>query len=385
MIIAFISLIGGLVGLVIAGAGIVTGASTIGLRLGLPPLVVGLTIVAAGTSAPELAVTWLAASAGDPDLAMGNVVGSNIANILLVLGLVAIIGVIPISRRARRVEFPVMIAASILTAGLALDGTISRLDGAILVAGLIAYLSWMIADGRRQPSGGDRGDGGDGGGGEGGGGVEGALAPTTKGTLLGVLYFLLGVGGVAISAQFVVSGAEEIALELGVPQLVVGLTVLAIGTSAPEVATSVIAAMRGEREVAIGNAIGSNVFNLLFVLGVVSMTTADIPVEDELIRLDLPIMIVVAVLCVPLGITAKGITRWEGVAFVAMYAAYLTYLVLNGLENAVATPFGIVALVTAGVGVPLIATLEFRRERRSGFQPTPEWVGVASSETTDEE
>ncbi|MGA9277750.1 calcium/sodium antiporter, partial [Ilumatobacter sp.] len=358
MALALVTLIGGLIGLVAAGAGIVHGAAAIGLRLGLPPLVVGLTIVAAGTSAPELAVTWLAAAEGDPSLALGNVVGSNIANILLVLGLVAVIGIIPISRRARRVEFPVMILASIITAGLALDGNISRVDGVILVIGLVAYVGWMVYEARRQP-----------------GAVVAANdesatvatpdtgAPPNRHTLLAIGIFMVSAVGVAISAQFVVSGAEDIALELGVPDLVVGLTVLAIGTSAPEVVTSVIAAIRGEREVAIGNVIGSNVFNLLFVLGLVSATQSDLPVADELIRFDLPVMIAVALLCIPFAFTRSAITRWEGVTFLVLYASYLTYVVLVGVESAVASPFGITVLVVAIPTTIVLTAREWGRPR----------------------
>ena len=349
MTVAVVTLIGGLIGLVLSGAGIVNGASLIGLRLGLPPLVVGLTIVAAGTSAPELAVTWRAADAGDPGLALGNVVGSNIANILLVLGLVALVGAIPIGRRARRIELPVMIAASFVAAGLALDGSISRIDGLILVTGLVVYLTWMIVDARRRH-------------------VEvaleggvGAERPTGRRTLIAIGTFVVGAVGVAVSANFVVSGAEEIALELGVPDLVVGLTVLAIGTSAPEIVTSVIAAVRGEREVAIGNAIGSNVFNLLFVLGLVSATTTDLPIADELIRLDLPVMLAASLLCVPFAITRASITRWEGAAFLGLYVSYTTYVVLDGLENRVATPFGIAALVVLAPAIVIATVLETRR------------------------
>ncbi|WP_051062242.1 calcium/sodium antiporter [Ilumatobacter nonamiensis] len=353
MVIASLTLLGGLIGLVATGAAIVHGASRIGLRLGLPPLVVGLTIVAAGTSAPELAVTWLAAAEGDPSLALGNVVGSNIANILLVLGLVAVIGVIPISRRARTIEFPFMIGASILTAALALDGHISRTDGFILVAILVVYLVWVVRDARRPGS----------------SAATDEIAmemPDGRQTLLAIGTFIVGAVGVAVSAQFVVNGAEDIALELGVPDLVVGLTVLAIGTSAPEVVTSVIAAIRGEREVAVGNAIGSNVFNLLFVLGVVSATQTDLPVADELIRLDFPVMIAVALLCIPFAITGAGITRWEGIAFLALYAAYLTYLVLDATESGAAAAFGITTLVVAVPTIAAGAVFELRRDRTRG-------------------
>lgn len=351
MIVAVITLLGGLVGLVVTGSAIVSSATTIGLRLGLTPLVVGLTIVAAGTSAPELAVVWRAADAGDPGLALGSVIGSNIANVLLVVGLVAAYGAIPVARRTRRVELPVMVAASIGTFALAADGEIERRDGAILLIGLLAFVASTVITQRRdtdadaethtEPSPADDARA-----------TTRSERPTGRRTLIAVGLFAVGAVGVAIAAQFVVSAAEDIALALGVPELVVGLTVLAVGTSAPEIATSVIAAVKGRSDVAIGNAIGSNVFNLLFVLGTVSVTHSDIPVADELIRLDIPIMIGAAVLCIPIALTDAAITRWEGVAFVGLYAGYTTFLVLDGLDEPSASIVGAVALAAI---IPILA------------------------------
>lgn len=357
MTIAILTLVGGLAGLIATGSAIVSGATTIGLRIGLPPLVVGLTIVAAGTSAPELAVVWRAVDAGDPGLALGSVIGSNIANILLVVGLVAAFGAIPVARRTQRVELPVMVAASIATLVLAADGSIGRGDGAILLTGLIVFVTSMIVTQRRTP--GDEttsatADATD---------IEVAARPTARRTLGAIGLFAIGVVGVAFSAQFVVSAAEDIALSLGIPELVVGLTVLAIGTSAPEIVTSVIAALKGRSDIAIGNAIGSNVFNLLFVLGIVSVTHSDLPVADELIRLDLPVMIGAAVLCIPIAITGSAITRWEGIAFVGLYAGYTVFLVLDGLGESSA-PF--VGLGTLAAIAPILAlTIRVLTRRRA--------------------
>jgi len=364
MTIALLTLIGGLAGLVATGSAIVSGATTIGLRAGLPPLVVGLTIVAAGTSAPELAVVWRAVDAGDPGLALGSVIGSNIANILLVVGLVAAFGSIPVARRTQRVELPVMVVASIVTLALAADGTIGRRDGAILLVGLVTFVVSMIATQRRAPGEEPTVEASNGAGApttatE----IEIAPRPSTQRTLAAIGLFAVGVVGVAISAQFVVSAAEDIALSLGIPELVVGLTVLAVGTSAPEIVTSVIAALKGRSDIAIGNAIGSNVFNLLFVLGTVSVTHSDLAVPDELIRLDLPVMIGAAVLCVPIAITDSAITRWEGIAFVGLYAGYTVFLVLDGLGEASA-PF--VGAATLAAVVPILAlTIRVLRTRRA--------------------
>ena len=369
MLIAVLTLLGGLVGLVAAGAAIVSGASTIGLRAGLPPLVVGLTIVAAGTSAPELAVVWRAADQGDVGLALGSVVGSNIANILLVVGLVATIGSIRVSRKTRRIDLPFMVLASAVTFGLAFDGAITSRDGIILVAGLVLYMSWTVWSSRSELA------------------TEAGAAdpsdddapapsassevvaptvadakPTNKQALIAVGAFAIGAVGVAVAAQFVVSGAEEIALSIGIPELVVGLTVLAVGTSMPEIITSVIAALRGDRDVALGNAIGSNVFNLLFVLGIVSVTHSDLPIADELLGLDFPVLLAVAALCIPFAITGAAISRWEGFALVGLYIGYTAYLVLDGLDNGAAPLVGTIVLASL---VPIVgaAFVDFRRNR----------------------
>jgi len=356
---AVLSLSGGLVGLVIAGTLIVSGASTIGLRLGLSPIVVGLTIVAAGTSAPELAVVWQAADQGDPGLALGSVIGSNIANILLVVGLVAVVGGIPVGRDARYRDLPVMVIASFVTFLLARDGAITSTDGAILLAGLVAYLGWTLRIALTKGS--DAAAGAN-------AGATPDPRPDLRRTLLAIGAFVVGAIGVAFAAGFVVGGAEEIAISLGVPELVVGLTVLAVGTSAPEIVTSVIAAARGNRDVAIGNAIGSNIFNLLFVLGLVSVTHSDLPVADALIGLDLPVMLAAAALCVPFAITGAEITRLEGIALMGFYAAYTTYLVLDGLENAVADVVGI-ATLAAIVPLAIVIAVDLRRSRADASPP----------------
>ncbi len=380
---AAFELVGGLIGLIIAGTAIVRGASVIGSKLGLPPLVIGLTIVAAGTSAPELAVVWRAADQGDAELALGSVVGSNIANVLLVLGIVATISAINVSRQAVQLDAPVMIGASLLTMLLGADGEIQQTDGFILVTCLATYITTTILVARRAAA----------------RGVVSTVAttdataesmpvrvgadaavdppPTDEASTLrsrlesladtfvgAVVVFAVGAVGVAISAQFVVSGAESLALSWGIPELVVGLTVLAIGTSAPEIATSVIAAIRGSADVALGNAIGSNVFNLLFVLGLVSATHSDLPVDSALQTLNLPVMFGAAVLALPYAITRLQIERIEGIMFLVIYSAYTLYLVLDGLEHRWSEEVGITSLVVItplSLGVIVTAMLRHRR------------------------
>ncbi len=378
---AAFELIGGLLGLVISGTAIVRGASVTGTKIGLPPLVIGLTIVAAGTSAPELAVVWRAADQGEPELALGSVVGSNIANVLLVLGIVAVIRAINVSRQAVTFDAPAMIGVSVLVILLGLDNTLDQTDGFILVACLIAYIATTIVIARRSAGGTadapddpgeaapdvptdvdaehvdtvvlpDRDDA-----------PFLGLATRVADSLPGaILVFAIGAVGVAISAQFVVSGAGSLAISWGMSELVVGLTVVAIGTSAPEIATSVIAAFRGQADVALGNVIGSNIFNLLFVLGLVSAAQSDLPVDDALLRLDLPVMLATSVLLLPYAITRLQIERIEGAMFLVIYVAYTTYLVLDGTGNDAAGTFGVVALaVVAPLALLVIASSTIRR------------------------
>lgn len=394
---AALELVGGLIGLVVAGSAIVNGATTIGRRLGLSRLVIGLTIVAAGTSAPELAVSWQAASDGEPGLAMGNVVGSNIANILLVLGIVAVISAINVTRQAVVLDTPVMIGASILVFVLGLDGTITQVDGFVLVICLVTYITTTVLMSRRTGPAGDAAaigadgtastatddqptsiDGAPDTVSEGGVGDDGpawvpAAVTRAAATFPGALVvFAIGAVGVAVAANFVVSGAGSLALSWGMSELVVGLTVVAIGTSAPEIATSTIAAFRGDADVALGNAIGSNVFNLLFVLGLVSAGGNDLPVDDALRDLNFPVMLAVAVLALPYAITRLQIDRIEGGMFLLIYVTYTTYVVLDGTDNAAADEFGIVALAVVTplallvIGASLISG---RRRTRTDAQP----------------
>ncbi|MGF1468417.1 MAG: calcium/sodium antiporter [Sandaracinaceae bacterium] len=379
--IAALELVLGLAGLVASGFAIVRGASVIGARLGLPKLVIGLTIVAAGTSAPELAVVWRAADQGESGLALGSVVGSNIANVLLVLGVVALLRPINVSRQAVMLDAPVMIAASLLVLLLGLDGHLTQPDGFLLVLCLIVYVTTTILVARRnerrgitstEPRAEDRPSrpGPDPARGAAAHAIVARFDRVVDGVPGAVALFATGALCVALSAERVVNGAGALALGWGMSELVVGLTVLAVGTSAPEIATSLIAALRGHADVALGNAIGSNVFNLLFVLGLVSATHSDLPVEEALQNLNLPVMLAAAVLALPYAITQLQIERLEGTMFLVIYAAYTAYLVLDGTNHPAAATFSV---MTIAVITPLslltivVATVRRRpRARRPG-------------------
>jgi cation:H+ antiporter len=312
--------------LLIAGAELlVRGASSLAVALRVSPLVIGLTIVAYGTSAPELAVSVQSGIAGQGDLALGNVVGSNIFNVLLILGLSASITPLVVSRQLVRADVPLMIGVAFLFLLLAIDGSISRLDGLVLFAGAISYTTYALIQSRRerQPQ---------------------TTAPATTEQRrtpwpVQVLFLLVGLGMLVIGSEWLVNGAVMFATALGVSELIIGLTVVAAGTSLPEIATSVLASMRGQRDIAVGNVVGSNIFNLLSVLGLTALVSpAAIPVSDSALAFDIPVMLAVMVACLPIFFTGYMIARWEGLLFLGYYAAYTLYLILNATHHA-ALPF----------------------------------------------
>ena len=327
-------------GLLIGGAELlVRGASGLAAAVGITPLVVGLTVVAFGTSSPELAVSVQASAAGQPDIALGNVIGSNIANVLLILGLTAVVAPLAVSRRLVRFDVPVMIGSSVLLLLMALDGSVSRLDGAVLVLGIVSYTVLMIRT--RKPADGDMAPG------------SPAAGPRRWPAQAGLA--LAGLGLLVLGSRWLVGGAVEIATMLGVSQLVIGLTVVAVGTSLPEIATSVLATLRGERDIAVGNVVGSNLYNILAILGVAGVVSpAGIPVADSALRLDIPIMIGVALVCLPVFFTGYRISRLEGALLLGYYLAYTAFLVLSATGHAALPVFGATALwIVAGTGVVL--------------------------------
>lgn len=315
-------LIAGLVLLVAGAEVLVRGAGKLAAQFGIPPLIIGLTVVAFGTSAPETAVSVQAALDGKGDLAIGNVVGSNIANVLFILGLTALIAPLLVSRQIIRLDVPIMIGASLLTWALAWDGSLSRLDGALLFAGIVAYTAFLIISSRR-----DKTAAAD---------DEFATefghneAPKPYAGLINLGLILVGLVLLVSGSNFLVEGAVSLARALGLSELVIGLTVVAVGTSLPELATSVMAAIKGERDIAVGNIVGSNIFNLLCVLGLASLVSPSaIPVAANALAFDFPVMIAVAIACLPIFFNGHCINRWEGAVFIGYYALYTTYLVLH--------------------------------------------------------
>lgn len=314
-----VGFLGGLALLVAGAEGLVRGASRLARAAGISPLVVGLTVVAYGTSAPELAVTLKSVLAGQPDVAAGNVVGSNVFNVLFILGLSASITPLVVARQVVRLDVPILIGVSTLFLFFTLDGRVSRLEALTLSAGAFLYTWFLIRISRREQraavaAGDDPTE-------------EPPLTPGRIAVQVGLL--LGGLGLLVLGARWLVEAAITTAQALGVSELVIGLTIVAAGTSMPEVATSVVAALRGERDIAVGNVVGSCLFNLLAVLGFAGVAAGEIPVAPALLHFDIPVMLAVAVACLPICFTSHRISRWEGVLFFAYYIAYTGYLILD--------------------------------------------------------
>lgn len=309
----------GLVLLTLGADILVRGAAHLAGALGISSLVIGLTVVAFGTSAPELAVSTASAWKGQADIAIGNVVGSNIFNVLFILGISALIIPLAVQQQLLRLDVPIMIAASVLLLFMSLDHRLSHMDGAILFGGIVLYTAFLIRHSRKESAAvtSEYADG-----------VEVREEDGQPHWAKNIGFLLLGLVMLVIGSRWLVEGAVMFARGLGVSELVIGLTVVAAGTSLPEVATSITAALRGERDIAVGNVIGSNIFNILCVLGLASMVSpAGIPVAETAIQFDIPVMIAIAAACLPIFFAGRIISRSNGAIFLGYYIAYTLYLV----------------------------------------------------------
>lgn len=332
-------------GLVILTAGaelLVRSASALALTFRVSPLLIGLTVVAFGTSTPELVVSLQSSLRGQPDIALGNVVGSNIFNVLFILGLSALIVPLRVSHRLIRIDVPLMVGLAVLMALLALDGRIGRLDGLLLTLGLVAYMSWSVLMARREQAGATS---------EPAGGID--TVPPMSLSRIG-LHIVLVAGGLAllvIGARWFTGSALSLARLFGIPELVIGLTVVAAGTSLPEVATSIVAAARGERDIAVGNVVGSNIFNILGVLGISSVVSSEgVAVSPEALSFDIPVMVAVSLACLPIFFTGHLIARWEGGLFFFYSCAYTGYLAAAATSPALARTMEVTMI---GMIIPL--------------------------------
>jgi cation:H+ antiporter len=355
LLMTFLLIAAGLAALVVGAEALVRGASKLALSFGISPLVVGLTVVALGTSSPEIAVTADAVLAGKGDLALGNVVGSNIFNVLFILGLSAVITPLLVAQQLIRQEVPIMIGTSLLLFVLALDRSIGRAEGLLLIVLLVAYVVFLI----RQSRNANRALRDE---------AASEVSRMTAGAWddrLPVQLLLIagGLGLLVLGADWFVDGATRIARSFGISELVIGLTIVAGGTSMPEVATSILAAVRGERDIAVGNVVGSNIFNILGCLGISAvLAPASLTVAESMVVFDIPAMIAVAIACLPIFFSGNTISRWEGGVFLGYYVAYTTYLVLSARQHDAIDEFG---LVMRWVVIPLtvltLAVIMYRR------------------------
>jgi cation:H+ antiporter len=325
--------------LLIGGAELlVRGASRLALTLGIPPLLVGLTVVAVGTSSPELAVGVQSALTDNADVALGNVIGSNIANILLILGLSAVITPLAVARQLIRLDVPIMIlvAMALLLAGL--DGQVGRMEGLLLTVGYAGYTIFSIMQSRKRRLEEAVVDAQ----------VEAIAPPPTRRRAEVLLNIVLLVGGLAlliVGSDWLVDGAVALAQRIGIDELIIGLTVVAVGTSLPEIAASIVASLRGQRDIVVGNIVGSNIANILLVLGLTALISPiGIAVPREVLAFDIPFMIACSLACLPIFFHGMAISRAEGAFFLAYYVAYTLYLILNATQHT-ALPFWSAAML----------------------------------------
>jgi cation:H+ antiporter len=310
MIALYLSL--GMIGLYYGAEWLIRGSSSLALRFGVAPLVVGLTVVAFGTSAPEMVVSVTAALDGFGSIAVGNVVGSNIFNVAVILGLAALLRPVHINPQILKMDGPLVVAASLVFVWVMNDGIVSRLEGAFLFMGILAYVGFTVYQGKKE-------------------GVEVSVESLEDqeevkagSTFQDILFILAGLAGLVLGSHLFVKGAVNLAELLGVSQAVIALTIVALGTSLPELATTLVASVRKESDIAVGNIIGSNLFNLLAILGGSSLAS---PLRPEGIGpVDILVMVGLSLVLLPLMRRKYCLGRWEGAFFLLVYAAYLIHL-----------------------------------------------------------
>lgn len=329
LIAGFILLIGG-------AEMLVRGAAKVATGVGISPLIVGLTVVAFCTSSPELAVSILSSLSGNVDIAVGNVVGSNIFNVLFILGLAALIAPLVVAQQLLWVDVPIMIGIYLLILLFSWNGNIHPLEGGVLLLLLIGYNIFVVWQSKKERK-----------------AVkleyQAAYGNGQKHTwrfwTINIALIIIGLAMLILGSNWLVESATTIARQMGVSDLIIGLTVIAIGTSLPEVATSVIATLRGERDIAVGNAIGSCIFNILAVLGIAAIIAPKgIPVSPAALHFDIPIMIATGIACLPIFYNGHRIMRWEGAIFLIYYILYTTYLIMASTKHSALQIFNIAML-----------------------------------------
>lgn len=308
-------LIGGFVILLISGEFLVRGATSLALRFNISTLVVGVTVVSFGTSAPELVISLQAALNGHPDIAIGNIVGSNIANLALVLGITATIFHVNVSKNSIRIDWPVMMIASLAFWYFMSDLVIVQWEGLVFTIAIIAFVVWLIRKSRKEEI-------------ERAGDQKVFIEQQSHSPVFKIIAFVvLGCAGLALGAKWLVDGAIVIAENIGISERIIGLTVIAFGTSIPELTTSLVATFKKQTDISIGNLIGSNIFNILGIIGVTALVT-DIPVLEATLSFDIFWMLGISILVLPFMISSFQVRRIEGVILLALYFTYIAFLIM---------------------------------------------------------
>ena len=337
----------GLLLLIVGAEMLVRGSSRIAAGFGVSPLIIGLTVVAFGTSSPEFAVSLKSVLTSQGDIALGNVVGSNTFNILFILGVSALVAPLAVSQQLLRLDAPIMVGISVAFLLLCLDGTMGRLDGIMLLAGLAGYLYVLLRISRRESA-----------------DIQAEYEleyggrPVGRFGIIGQLALVVvGLAFLVVGARLLVHSSVDFARALRVSELVIGLTIVAAGTSLPEVAASIVAALRGERDIAVGNVVGSCILNLMLVLGVTGLLApAGIPVPAMALQFDIPVMLAASVACLPLFFTGFTISRGEGLLFLFYYLVYIVFTIMHASGSHALDSFGqlilwvVLPLTCLGIG-----------------------------------
>jgi cation:H+ antiporter len=312
-------LIAGLILLVAGGEFLVRGASSIALRLKISPLVVGLTVVAFGTSAPELFIGIKSALLGSPDITMGNVIGSNICNLALVLGVTALISPVPVQNDSIKIDWPMTMGSSLLLYLLVREGYINAYEGVLFVCILIAYIVFVIMKSRKETQNKQAAV------------VDSDVPDAPSNSLIKDLAFIaMGTAGLSFGSDWFIQGARSLAIEIGVDERVIGVTIVALGTSLPELATAMVAAFKKETDIAVGNLMGSNIFNILSILGITSIIQ-QIEVNDVIINSDMIWMLLITFLILPMMLYKKIVGRIEGAILLAVYSYYIYSVIASAI------------------------------------------------------
>jgi len=311
----FLILAGGLFLLWYGAEQLVRGASALAVSIGVSRLAIGLTVVAYGTSMPEMAVSAMTSWQGQAGISIGNVVGSNIFNVLFILGLASALAPTVVAHQVVRLEVPIMIGTSLLLILMSLDGVLARWEGALLFAAVLSYTVWTLCRSRRELRGQPETE---------------AVTPTSS-LPRQLVEIIGGLALLILGSKFLIDASVDIARALGVSELLIGLTIVAAGTSLPELATSVVASLRGEGDISVGNIVGSNIFNILSVLGLSSLIKP-LTVPPAALAFDMPVMLAVAVVCLPVCMAGHIISRWNGLLFLFYYIVYVLFLVLAAVD-----------------------------------------------------